>query len=361
MNVDTTKTLNTGPIIVKVENASKKYFLSDKSIWALQDVSLEVNEKTILGIIGKSGAGKSTLLRCLNALEVPDQGKVFFQGIDLAHCTSSELTHARHQIGVIFQHFNLLSRRTALENVMLPLEITGISKKVAIQRAQECLELVGLCDKENAYPSHLSGGQKQRVAIARAIACHTKLLLCDEATSALDPESTIDILHLLKELNQKLGLTIVLITHEMSVIRKICDTVCVMDQGSIAEYGSVEKILSSPQHPISQSFVQSFFQSELPDIIKEHVSPHSDPHAEIVLRLIFCGDNAQRPMVSQLARVCDVDLNIAGGQVDQIGRTTFGTLIVTMPNNPDRVARATHFLNQENILFDIVGYIPCFN
>jgi D-methionine transport system ATP-binding protein len=344
---------------LRIERISKSYPLGGHSVPALQNVSFSIPQGTILGIMGKSGAGKSTLLRCLNSLERPDTGSVFFKDQNLTSCSLSQLRKSRRHIGMIFQGFNLLSRRTALENITLPLEIAGIPFSQAQRRAQECLELVGLRDKANAYPGHLSGGQKQRVAIARALACDAQVLLCDEATSALDPDTTEEILGLLRDLNHRLGLTIVLITHDISVIRHLCHQVCVLHEGHLVEEGPTEEIFLRPQHPITQSFVSSIFTLKIPELIKERLSPVPLTGVQqVVLRLVFQGPVSQEPIVSQFIKTCPTPVNIIAGYMDHIGHTPFGILMVSLPFQKEGSCPVFEFLNRKNILVETLGYLP---
>lgn len=241
--------------IIRIENLVKEFYTKGNKVIALQDINLDINRGEIFGIIGLSGAGKSTLVRCINLLEKPTSGDVYLEDTNLAHMSSAELRKVRQSIGMIFQQFNLLMQRTALQNICFPLEIAGVSKKDAVKRAKELLEIVGLPDKENSYPAQLSGGQKQRIAIARALATNPKVLLCDEATSALDPQTTRSILELLKDINEKFGITIIIITHEMGVIKEICNKVAIIDDSKIAEHGSVEEVFANPRSMIGQEII----------------------------------------------------------------------------------------------------------
>lgn len=299
-------------------------------------------------------------MRCINELEKPDSGEVFFENKNLTKISGRELLKIRQEMGMIFQHFNLLARRTVIENVSLPLEIGGYGKKDALLRAKECLKLVGLAEKRDAYPRELSGGQKQRVAIARALANETKVLLSDEATSALDPETTAEILHLLRDLNKRLGITIVLITHEINVIRDICDYVYVMDKGSVVEYGTIETIFATPKHEITRSFINSLINSKIPEVIKTLLvkSPEGLKSADIVLKLSFTGGSAEKPIISHFIRNYGTNINIAAGYLDHIGQSTFGTLIVTLPNEEETIKNATEFLASQGVQTQTLGYIP---
>ncbi len=328
-------------------------------VGVLQDISLAIPQGSITGIIGKSGAGKSTLLRCMNLLERPDQGNVFFEGTDLTQAPRDILRQKRHHLGMIFQHFNLLSRRTLEDNVALPLEIAGHPKAKRRKTAQSLLNRLGLSDRENDYPSNLSGGQKQRVAIARALAGNARVLLCDEITSALDPETTTDILHLLRTLRDELNLTIILITHEMSVIRAICDHVFVMDAGKVAEQGPAEHIFSRPKHPATQALLKPFLKQSIPEFIQDRLQEKlcETKENKAILRLIFSGASAQEPLVSQFIRKAHTDVNILAGFMDQIGDTTFGTLVVEIPNNPAILEQTCTFLSTRGVAVEQLGFI----
>lgn len=325
----------------------------------LRGVSLTVDRGSIAGIIGKSGAGKSTLLRCMNLLERPDAGHVFFEGVDLTQCSAETLRQKRHYLGMIFQHFNLPARRTILENVLLPTEISRGNLKEARVSALKILEDIGLGDKLDCYPAQLSGGQKQRLAIARALAGNAKVLLCDEITSALDPETTEDILHLLRDLRKRYALTIILITHEISVIRSVCDQVAVIDAGDIIERGTAESIFANPTHPTTQSLLKPFLKRSIPEFIRGRLldkPSRSLPH-KAVFKLSFSGDSASEPLVSQFIREAHTDVNILSGFMDQIGSTTFGTLVVELPNEPQIIEKTRAFLTPHAVSIELLGYI----
>lgn len=350
------------PPLFEVNHVSKSYSLKEKgSFFALKDVSFSVFPGTILGIMGKSGAGKSTLLRCLNFLEVPDKGDVLFKGKNLKTCSFEELREIRRHIGMIFQGFQLLSSRNVLENVMLPLEIGGIPLEKARSRAQECLEWVGLEGKLTAYPSHLSGGQKQRVAIARALALDTQVLLCDEITSALDPETTEEILTLLRHLNKKLGLTIIMITHEISVIRHLCDQVCVMHHAKLVEEGPVEEVFLNPSHEITKSFVQSLFTLKIPHLLQEKLSPYPLPTSQQkVLRLVFPGKAASQPILSDFIKKYPASINIISGHMDRMGGSSFGILMISLPlshTEEEQALSPFEFLKEHQVHVETLGYL----
>ena len=301
------------------------------TVHAVKNVSLSIDEGDIFGVIGFSGAGKSTLVRCINLLERPDRGQVFVDGVDLTTLAEAELRKARKKIGMIFQHFNLFRSRTVGENVAFSLKYSGMSKEAIAKRVKELLELVGLSDKEHAYPSQLSGGQKQRVGIARALSSNPTVLLCDEATSALDPQTTRSILSLLRELNKKLDLTIVIITHEMQVIKSICSHAAVMDQGEIIEQGSVFDIFAGAKNEITKSFVAATSHLyKIWDLLEEQSPVTTLTRDQLLVRFSYQGHNTADPLISSAATRFNVKLNIIFGDVDIIQHTPIGGLIIIM-------------------------------
>lgn len=328
------------PTLFDVSHLSKTFPSKEGAVSALLDLSLSIDEGEIFGIIGLSGAGKSTLIRCLAHLDTPSCGAIHFLDQDVCHMKKRELRAYRKQIGMIFQHFNLLSSRTVYGNIAYPLEIMGLPKEKQEERIDELLNLVGLSEKRQAYPTQLSGGEKQRVGIARALANSPKLLLCDEATSALDPKTTKEILALLRELNQTFGLTIVLITHEMDVIKQIASRVAVLDGGEIVETGPVSEVFADPKHPTTKSFLQQAHH-ELPAHI---VKPPSANRK--LLRLSFKGESAKEPVISQMIRKHSVDANILMGWVDALETTTVGTLILEVTGEENNVKEALAFLQK---------------
>lgn len=289
--------------MIKLNNITKIFTLPDKKLTALDNVSLHVPKGQICGVIGASGAGKSTLIRCVNLLERPTHGAVIIDDVDLTQLSDAELVKTRRQIGMIFQHFNLLTSRTVFENVALPLELENKSKAEIQEKTTALLALVGLSDKHNVYPANLSGGQKQRVAIARALASDPKVLLCDEATSALDPATTQSILKLLKEINRTLGITILLITHEMEVVKRICDQVAVIDKGRLIEQGTVSEIFSNPKTELAQEFISSTFHITLPEEYLENLSD-TPKHAKSypIIKFEFTGRSVDAPLLSQASK-----------------------------------------------------------
>ena len=297
----------------------------------------------IFGIIGLSGAGKSTLVRCMNFLEIPTEGEVYYDGQPLSAMKDAELRKTRRSMGMIFQQFNLLAQRTVLGNVCFPLEIAGIQKKEAVDRARELLKLVGLSDREKAYPSQLSGGQKQRVAIARAMATNPKVLLCDEATSALDPNTTKSILQLLKEINQKLGITVIIITHEMAVIEAVCDRVAIIDKSRIAEIGSVTKIFAGPTSKIGRQLI-------LGDAAEKVEFGRGR-----LFRITFDGLASNEPVISNVILACKVPINIMYAATRDIKGMAAGQMIVELPDSETDIERVLHYLERAKVPYEEVG------
>jgi D-methionine transport system ATP-binding protein len=332
-----------GPII-QIQHVSKVFGGGEGTVRALEDINLEVQEGEIFGIIGLSGAGKSTLVRCMNLLERPTEGNVLVDGRNLTALSEKELREARRKITMIFQGFNLLMQRTCQKNVCFPMEISKIPAAQAQKRAKELLELVGLGDKAQAYPAQLSGGQKQRVAIARALATEPKVLLCDEATSALDPTTTVSILNLLKDLNRQLGVTVVVITHQMSVIEEICSRVAILDGGRVAEMGDVQEIFSNPTTDAARRLVYP-----------GGVTPAQFPASAHVIRISFNGGTAYDPLIASLAIDCGVKVNILGADTRNVGGKAIGTMLLGLPENPSEAAKALNYIRaQKNITVEEV-------
>ena len=329
--------------MIQLQHISKVYEGATR-VEALKDISLDVKEGEIFGIIGQSGAGKSTLIRCINMLEAPTSGSVIVNGTDLTTLSKSDLRKARKDIGMIFQHFNLLSSRTVYDNVAFPLELQGLSKSEIKERITPILDIVGLTERMNNYPSQLSGGQKQRVGIAKALANNPKLLLCDEATSALDPVTTKQILSLLKEINRKLGITIILVTHEMEVIKQICDNVAVMENGEIIELNSVYEIFSNPKTKLMQEFIANLHNDE---DFEEHLAEHYKN--ETVIRVIFKGEATKEPLIQTLANKYNVTTNILAGRIEYIQNKQLGSLTFSVVGEPDNTEKfVNHLIDQVN-------------
>ena len=344
--------------MIKLNNITKIFTLPDKKLTALDNVSLHVPKGQICGVIGASGAGKSTLIRCVNLLERPTHGAVIIDDVDLTQLSDAELVKTRRQIGMIFQHFSLLTSRTVFENVALPLELENKSKAEIQEKTTALLALVGLSDKHNVYPANLSGGQKQRVAIARALASDPKVLLCDEATSALDPATTQSILKLLKEINRTLGITILLITHEMEVVKRICDQVAVIDKGRLIEQGTVSEIFSNPKTELAQEFISSTFHITLPEEYLENLSD-TPKHAKSypIIKFEFTGRSVDAPLLSQASKKFGVELSILTSQIDYAGGVKFGFTIAEVEGDEDAITQAKVYLMENNVRVEVLGYV----
>ena len=337
--------------MIELKHISKIFPTADGDFQALTDVDLTIPTGDIFGIVGMSGAGKSTLVRCINLLERPTSGQVLIDGlleengraVDLCTLSPAQLRRARRGISMIFQQFNLLMQRTCLDNICFPMEIAGVSKAQARQRARELLDTVGLPDKADAYPSQLSGGQKQRIAIARALASDPKILLCDEATSALDPKTTRDILRLIQDINRRLGLTVVIITHEMGVIEEICSHVAILDHGVLQETGTVEETFSNPKTEAGRRLVY-------PDGVILDQLPAAN-----VIRIAFNGSSSYEPLIASLAMDCQVKVNILGADTRNVDGKAFGTMLLGLPENAEERERAIQYIkNQPNVTMEEV-------
>ncbi|WP_339233635.1 ATP-binding cassette domain-containing protein [Oceanobacillus sp. FSL W7-1281] len=332
--------------MISIEGLKKIFSLEKKDIVAVDNLNLNVADGDIYGVIGYSGAGKSTFVRLINRLEEPTSGTIKIGDQVITSLSKKDLRVARQDIGMIFQHFNLLWSRTVAENIEFPLEISGVEKSDRKKRVLELIELVGLAGKENAYPAQLSGGQKQRVGIARALANSPKVLLCDEATSALDPETTNQILRLLQDINEKLGLTIILITHEMHVIRKICNRVAVMEQGKVVEEGTVLDVFTRPKQPVTQKFVEQLTGS---DEEEEDMTELKERYQEgALLRIQFLGESANQTVISQLVKNFDIHVNILQGKITQTQVGSYGTLIVQLIGNQQE--EAMKYLEEQDVI-----------
>ncbi|MFJ7639347.1 methionine ABC transporter ATP-binding protein [Peribacillus sp. NPDC046944] len=343
--------------MITLSNVSKLFRTgkaNSETIHAVNSVNLEINKGEIFGVIGYSGAGKSTLIRMLNGLERPTEGSVNVAGNEVSTIKGSKLRKARQEISMIFQHFNLLWSRTVQENISFPLEIAGISKQERIKRVNELIKLVGLEGREKAYPSQLSGGQKQRVGIARALANNPKVLLCDEATSALDPQTTDSILELLVDINQRLGLTIVLITHEMHVIRKICNRVAVMESGRVVEQGAVLEVFRNPKEQMTKRFVQQVTEPEETKETMEHLFERYP--AGKVIQLTFVGDHAESPLITKLVRNFELDVNIVQGKISQTRSGSYGTLFIHLDGSEDEMLRAIEFIKAQQVGVEVITH-----
>lgn len=341
--------------MIELLNVTKSFKTKNKTIQALADVSLTVAKGEIFGVIGTSGAGKSTLIRCVNLLEKPNTGKVTVDNIELTKLSDAQLTLERRKIAMIFQHFNLLSSRTVFDNIAFPLELEGKSRSEIKEKVSSLLELVGLNDKAKDYPANLSGGQKQRVAIARALANDPKVLLCDEATSALDPATTKSILKLLKSINQKLNLTILLITHEMEVIKTICDKVAVIDHGKLAEQGNVEQIFTNPRQEITKGFIQSSLNIELPLVYQNSLSKIDNGNNNPLVKFMLTGNNEQSFVISNLFEKFEVKAKVISAQLEYVGNLSFGVLLVELQGK--NINEALAYLENEYSNTEILGYV----
>ena len=328
--------------IIKIEGLSKSFVNKNTTVHALDNIDLDIYKGEIFGIIGLSGAGKSTLVRCINYLEIPTSGSVIYMGSDLSGMSVDKIRKTRQSMGMIFQQFNLLAQRNVLDNVCFPMEIAGVPKQKAEKRAIELLELVGLEDRIKAYPAQLSGGQKQRVAIARAIANEPKVLLCDEATSALDPDTTKQILKLIREINRNLGITVVVITHEMKVIESICDRVAIIDHSKIAEIGTVTDIFSDPKSPIGKKLI-------LGDSVKEVVATKGRK-----LRLVFDGRSSYEPVLSNIILATGLPVNILYASTSDIGGIAKGQMIIQLPDDETDASRILHYISSIKMKYEEV-------
>ncbi len=329
--------------MIEIKGLSKIYTSGNDTIAAIKDIDLVVEDSDIFGIIGLSGAGKSTLVRCINFLEAPTSGQVIFDGVDLGSLSKKELLKTRQQMSMIFQSFNLLQQRNVLKNVCYPLEIAGVDKATAVNKARELLKLVGLEDREKAYPAQLSGGQKQRVAIARALATDPKVLLCDEATSALDPNTTAAILSLLQKINHELGVTIIVITHEMKVIEKICNKVAVIDNSHIVEQGYVKDVFLAPKSKIAR------------ELIMPNSASVSTEIGQRTIRLVFDGTKTFEPIISSLALECRAAVNVLAADVKNIDGKAYGQMMLQLPENKTLADVACKYLTEHGIAYEEVS------
>jgi D-methionine transport system ATP-binding protein len=329
--------------VIELKALTKVFRQNGQETEALRNVSLHVPRGQIFGILGQSGAGKSTLIRCVNLLERPTSGEVWVDGREITRLSPAELRAARQEMGMIFQQFNLFDSRTVAGNVAYPLEVAGWDRSRIASRVAELLELVGLSDKAHAYPAQLSGGQKQRVGIARALAPGPKLLLSDEATSALDPDTTRSVLALLREINRKLGLTILLITHQMEVVKQVCDSVAILEGGRLVEQGGVLELIGRPGSRLRQLFYEPFRDTAF------HLHPGG-----VLAALFFVGDSADEPLISSVVRQFQVDANIVQGAVERIAGTTVGRLLVEFTGRPDDIQAALEYLARRGVSPEVI-------
>ena len=345
--------------MIQLSHIEKTYDSPSGPVKALKGIDLTIERGEIFGIIGLSGAGKSTLIRCINMLERPTAGKVIVDGQDMTVMSEKELRKARKNIGMIFQHFNLLSSATVYDNIAFPLRLSHTPEAEIKKKVLPLLELVGLADKAHQYPSQLSGGQKQRVGIARALASEPKVLLCDEATSALDPQTTRSILELIQDINRKLSLTVVVITHEMQVIKDICDKVAVIENGVIAEQGTVLEVFTNPQKPITKDFISVLLSNELPAAFRGgEVSKEPLPGAYLLLRLTFIGESADDPVLAGMIRKFpEIEVTMLFGNLDQIKSTPFGRMIIGITGPEAKIQEAIQYLRQQDLKEEVIGYV----
>ncbi|MDO4280393.1 MAG: methionine ABC transporter ATP-binding protein [Peptococcaceae bacterium] len=341
--------------MIELQGVGKIFHDGKRRVEAVKDINLSIADGDIYGIIGYSGAGKSTLVRCINLLERPTSGKVLIDGEDLMALPEKTLREKRQQIGMIFQQFNLFASRTVAQNVAYALRKSGLSRAEKAARVAELLDLVELGDKAGAYPSQLSGGQKQRVGIARALAARPKILLCDEATSALDPQTTESILKLLKQLNQQLGLTIVLITHEMDVVKSICNHVAVMEKGEIVERGDVFTVFANPQKPITEDFISTTSNlSKINVLLEENAQIVQIEPGQVIVKFKYLVRNASEALVSQISRKFDIDCNIIFGNIELIENEPLGGLVSIISGAPEDIEAAFEYLLDKNISVEVL-------
>jgi D-methionine transport system ATP-binding protein len=339
--------------LITLENVKKIYQTKSGNVTAVNNVNLEIDKGEIFGIIGYSGAGKSSLIRLLNGLEKPTSGSINVAGSQIDSIGGVKLRKARLEISMIFQHFNLLWSRTVRENIAFPLEIAGVKKSARLKRVDELIKLVGLEGREDAYPSQLSGGQKQRVGIARALANNPKVLLCDEATSALDPQTTDSILDLLVDINKRLGLTIVLITHEMHVIRKICHRVAVMESGEVVEQGNVLEVFKHPKQAITKRFVKQVTEPEETNEVVAHLL-ELYPKGKVI-QLSFVGDSAEQPLMTNLIRQFSIEINILQGKISQTQSGSYGSLFIHLDGDEQELNRALEYIYNQHVEVEVIA------
>ncbi len=343
--------------MIKLENIHKFYNNGKQNFHALRNIHLSIASGEIFGIMGLSGAGKSTLLRCINLLEKPEAGDITIDGINISKLSSKKLRKMRRQIGMIFQHFNLLSSRTVYENIAFPLEIAHLDKKIIREKVLAISTLTGLENKLHHYPDELSGGQKQRVAIARALVAGSKILLCDEATSSLDPETTQSILDLLKKLRNELNITIVLITHEMHVIKNICDRVALIENGEIIEEGETSEIFANPKTDTAKRFVFSTLHIHLPEYLKNKIRAETTPNSLTVLRLWFLKESAKEAVIAYVIKQFDVNVNILQASLEYIHEHLMGIMIISIEAYGDTLKNCIAYLAEHNIKVEVIGYV----
>lgn len=341
--------------MIELTHISKNFVSGGRTVHAVQDVSLSIGKGEIFGIIGFSGAGKSTLVRCINLLERPTSGSVTVDGKEMTALSARELRQARKKIGMIFQHFNLMPSRTVFGNVAYPLRGSGLSREQIADKVHRLLELVGIGDKAEAYPKQLSGGQKQRVAIARALANDPNVLLCDEATSALDPQTTKAILRLLKNLNEKLGITVVIITHEMAVVKEICDRVAVMEHGRVVEQGEVFNVFADPRQEITRSFIHTTSNlRKIEELIEDDSPVVQLKPGELIVRLSYIQRNVSEPLISTVSRKFDITLNIIFSDIAIVQNAPIGGTVAVISGEREQITQAIAYLSEKNVGVEVI-------
>lgn len=346
-----------GKAMLELKQVCKQYHVQQQTVSALNNINLSVNQGDIVGIIGKSGAGKSTLIRCINLLERPSQGEVWLDDVNLMTLSPAKLRKVRHSVGMIFQHFNLLDSRTVFGNIALPLELQGMKKQAIQEIVEPLLALVNLTDRCDYFPQQLSGGQKQRVAIARALATKPRLLLCDEATSALDPESTLSILTLLKQINQQMKLTIVMITHTMAVIKQCCDKVGIIDQGKLVEFGDVVHIFAEPQHTVTQRFIGQALHLVLPENLQQNIKTTPSAGLYPLVRLTFVNNSANTPLVTEIHQRFGVVVNILQADLEYIHGSNIGFMLCQLKGESAPIDKALAYLTTQSVKSEVLGYV----
>ncbi|MFZ2464539.1 MAG: methionine ABC transporter ATP-binding protein [Caldibacillus thermoamylovorans] len=334
--------------MIEIKNLTKTYFSKDREVKAVNNVSITIHDGEIFGIVGYSGAGKSSLLRCINLLERPTSGKITVDGVDLTKLDNKRLRQARLKIGMIFQHFNLVSQKTVAENIAFALKASKTPKNKIEKRVDELLDMVGLADKKDVYPGQLSGGQKQRVGIARALANNPKVLLCDEATSALDPTTTKSILNLLKKINKELNITIVIITHEMDVVKEICHRMAIMENGRIVEQGNVYDIFASPKEQLTKEFIQSVVSFDLPKATLRLVKG-------TLVKLLFRGEVAGEGVVSETLKKFQINGNFLHGSIEYIQERPLGIFIMELTGDQEEINKAIHYIEHRNVEVEVLN------
>jgi D-methionine transport system ATP-binding protein len=347
--------------MIEIQAVTQRFQSGSGTVDAVRDVNLSIRKGEVFGIIGRSGAGKSTLVRTINLLNRPTSGNIILDGQDMTRLDANGLREARRHIGMIFQHFNLLSSRTVYDNIALPLELAGLSKADISKKVTPLLELVGLTALKDRYPAQISGGQKQRVGIARALANDPKVLLSDEATSALDPETTRSILELLRKINKELGLTIVLITHQMEVIKVICDRVAVMEAGQVIEQGDVLDVFREPKHEVTRALIGDVIAHELPKGVlarlRERLSKTDGNSTDHLFRFAFTGSGVDQPHLSEAVRRFNLDFNILHGQIDEIQGQAFGSLAILANGTADNINNAMHYLRAQGVVVEELNHV----